>query len=463
MTSKDQSPPDLVIRVALLRGEDDQTELSPSIWRRFRCSSEINLDAFQDKILQPLMGWTRNYHTYYFHTRGTYYYQGNSSSADAFGMHDSYRAQDGTRVNPTEYTLGQVLTNKGDSCEYAYDLGDHWYHKLTLEQVIHKSDGGSENDNEVETALFGKCTVLEGAMCCPDEDGEGGHTYQEQVLDLLNKMSKQPSNIENARNYADACYERHNAPNIRGIFDAQDFSILQTQSAVQDALRSRQSYRMGNKSPAMNGKSMMDLQRLHPGQRKKRSLWQDSRGEESDHRSPFYMNIIEIVNVKPDSEEFAMCVCGNPCKLKHCSVCHTVRYCSIACQKKDWKVHKKVCKLDKAYYLSFLEEKEGKIAVPQGELSGGRVLLRKFDPLNMRFKVGDKVECKLEHDHATGKIIEVLHNYDGIVHAYQVQLDREIMPGYDMIWADWDCDYQIRKVDDSAKRPWSMDQMEIVD
>jgi hypothetical protein len=75
MTLKDPSdtpPPDLVIRVALLRGDDATTqaeaeaeadELSPSVWRRFRCSSAVNLDTFQDKILQPVMGWTRNYHT----------------------------------------------------------------------------------------------------------------------------------------------------------------------------------------------------------------------------------------------------------------------------------------------------------------------------------------------------------------------------------------------------------------
>jgi hypothetical protein len=359
-----------------------------------------------------------------------------------------------------------VLKNKGDSLFYAYDLGDHWYHKLTLEQVIHKSDGSSENGNAVEEeemALFGKCTVLGGAMRCPDEDGEGGHTYQEAVLDLLNKISTDPSNIENARNYADACHERHNALNVGGIFDAQEFSILQTQSAIQDALRTRQSERMGNKSPTMGGaRSMLEIQRINPGQRKTRMFWQDSRGEDNpDGRNPFFMNILEIVNVKPDDDKFAMCVCGNPFKLKRCSACSTVRYCSTECQKNDWRIHKKVCKHDKAYYLSFLGEEKGE-EVPQGEISGGRHLLKKYDPLNMRFRVGQRVECKLEHDHGKGTILKVLHDYDGLVHAYQIKLDQQVMPGYDMIWADWDCDYQIRKVNDDANRRWA-GQMEIVD
>jgi hypothetical protein len=368
--------------------------------------------------------------------------------------------------------LGDALTTEGDSLFYAYDLGDHWYHKLTLEQVIHKSDDGTgeSNNNEAaeeEMALFGKCTVLGGAMSCPDEDGEGGHTYQEQILDLLNKMSNDPSNIDIAEKYAEACYERHNALNVRGVFDARDFSISLTQSAIQDALRTRQSERMGNKSPVMGRgiRSMIDMQKVNPGQRKKRTLWQDTRGEEVEDRgrNPFFMNILEIVNVKPDDEKFAICVCGNPCDLKRCSACHTVRYCSSECQKKDWRIHKKVCKHDKAYYLSFLGEEKGKIKVPQEELSGGRDILKRYDPLNMRFRVGQKVECRLEHSFAAGKILKVLHDYDGLVHAYQVKLDIEVMPGCDMIWADWDCDYQIRKVGDGAKRSWSMEQMEIVD
>jgi len=31
-------------------------------------------------------------------------------------------------------------------------------------------------------------------------------------------------------------------------------------------------------------------------------------------------------------------------KMKYCSICKSVRYCSAECQKKDWKTHKLVCK-----------------------------------------------------------------------------------------------------------------------
>jgi hypothetical protein len=36
--------------------------------------------------------------------------------------------------------------------------------------------------------------------------------------------------------------------------------------------------------------------------------------------------------------------CGSPHSLKNCSSCRSVRYCSVACQQKDWKAHKVDCK-----------------------------------------------------------------------------------------------------------------------
>ncbi|KAI0270594.1 hypothetical protein BC834DRAFT_1031182 [Gloeopeniophorella convolvens] len=37
-------------------------------------------------------------------------------------------------------------------------------------------------------------------------------------------------------------------------------------------------------------------------------------------------------------------VCGKEGKMKSCSACYVVRYCSSECQKSDWKEHKKLCK-----------------------------------------------------------------------------------------------------------------------
>lgn len=43
--------------------------IKPEIWRTFKVSGNITLAAFHDKVVGPVMGWTRNYHGYYFTDR----------------------------------------------------------------------------------------------------------------------------------------------------------------------------------------------------------------------------------------------------------------------------------------------------------------------------------------------------------------------------------------------------------
>ncbi len=50
------------------------------------------------------------------------------------------------------------------------------------------------------------------------------------------------------------------------------------------------------------------------------------------------------VNAAPKKPPTKSCnVCGGGCT-KHCSLCRSAHYCSVECQRKDWKAHKKVCK-----------------------------------------------------------------------------------------------------------------------
>jgi hypothetical protein len=96
MSSK---PRDLIVLVNLVKDESSINLLDPSVWRRknesalellnppvwrrFKVSAHVNLDLFHDKILAPIMGWTRNYHTYSFKGKGGCYAQIDTTAPDA--------------------------------------------------------------------------------------------------------------------------------------------------------------------------------------------------------------------------------------------------------------------------------------------------------------------------------------------------------------------------------------------
>ena len=115
------------------------------------------------------MGWSRNYHSYYFtdFADGAMWSPlGKTSSIDML-VHGKWRVIGA--LDPAETTLAQLLRAPGAQLGYTYDLGDMWEHRITCERIIPTSEA------------TGAATVLGGEMRCPDEDGQ---PYQKDVLDL---------------------------------------------------------------------------------------------------------------------------------------------------------------------------------------------------------------------------------------------------------------------------------------
>ncbi|EAU82305.1 hypothetical protein CC1G_08917 [Coprinopsis cinerea okayama7 len=57
----------------------------------------------------------------------------------------------------------------------------------------------------------------------------------------------------------------------------------------------------------------------------------------------FAISYLETVARSPDKHKCSVCRGQGKPKLKACSACQRVRYCSTECQKKDWKAHKPKC------------------------------------------------------------------------------------------------------------------------
>ena len=61
------------------------------------------------------------------------------------------------------------------------------------------------------------------------------------------------------------------------------------------------------------------------------------------------MRKIRDFYVQPQSTSFDCSNCLEPAKLQ-CSRCHSVKYCSSACQKENWKQHKEYYNCIKKFY-----------------------------------------------------------------------------------------------------------------
>lgn len=157
--SSQSSPSHYVLRVELLG-------IQPTIWRRIHLDGRTRLYALHH-LLQAAMGWS-DAHLHKFQIRDQHYGKPDPELAD-IGW---------ALLDEKKYRLNQLLV-EGDTCDYLYDFGDSWLHRITVEAIKDvkptPSDGG-----------FAWLESGEGA--CPPEDAGGSCGYQ----DFLDQLEDDP-------------------------------------------------------------------------------------------------------------------------------------------------------------------------------------------------------------------------------------------------------------------------------
>ena len=140
------SPSHYQLRVALL-------DVRPSIWRRIHIDGRARLNAFHH-VLQAAMGWS-GAHLHRFDIREKHY--GVPDPELDVEIHDERK-----------YRLNQLL-DVGDTCDYLYDFGDSWRHRITVEAIEDVDDPDSWS---------GGAWIEVGERACPPEDAGGSGQYQ---------------------------------------------------------------------------------------------------------------------------------------------------------------------------------------------------------------------------------------------------------------------------------------------
>lgn len=153
--------------------------VSPEIFRVVRVPASYSLAAFQDKVIQPAMGWARNFHGYVFTRDDDHqgYGYGPKDSTFVDNMHRDKRAGHLWLVDSLEVFLFDFFKDSGDTLRYVYDFGDHFTHWITLEEIVEFQEPVVE--------------CLDAWGCCPNENCGGLRDW----VTLANKLGD-PDGLE---------------------------------------------------------------------------------------------------------------------------------------------------------------------------------------------------------------------------------------------------------------------------
>ncbi len=140
--------------------------IKPAIYRKVTVPTNITLRHLSELLL-PLMGW-EDYHMNQFR-------KGYDVYSPAYQREFDFPSWGETRnFNQEDYTLSDILSEKGKTIEWEYDFGDSWCHDIRLSSIGEYSEG--------EPLI----SFVQGERACPPEDCGGVWGYEE-LLQIYEK------------------------------------------------------------------------------------------------------------------------------------------------------------------------------------------------------------------------------------------------------------------------------------
>ncbi|KZV87163.1 hypothetical protein EXIGLDRAFT_652444 [Exidia glandulosa HHB12029] len=314
---------DVILRIRLM---DVKKNGEFRVWRRFRVAAGIKLSVFQDKIVTPIMGWTRNLHAYVFTDFSDGALLGPQGIRSIDYLHwISCVGHD--YINDDKYLLAHLFEKEGDVFGYLYDFGDKWFHEIEVEKILPAEES------------YGRAEILDGRGMCPGENMEGGWKYNKfmEEWDKASAMQRQTKNQEILKQ-----------PNYREFgkelarFDPRFFDKVHAEQCLAEALASRNSVRSGAKSFTTPLREDVDPDEANMiAHKPKRGQGVVRNWNESE--TGFWQETES--HVKDKRSQTVCAQCGKPGQdLKTCGGCRGILYCSLDHQKLHWKqVHKVQC------------------------------------------------------------------------------------------------------------------------
>lgn len=151
-------------------------DIRPAIWRRIQLSSDATFWDLHCAI-NDAMGW-EDAHLHEFKL-------GNKRDSQRIGipMEDDSPWGNDDALADWNVPIATHFAKRGAKCNYLYDFGDGWSHKVELEAIAPREP----------KAKYPRC--LDGARACPPEDCGGTYGYA-RLCDILKNPTKTDEEAE---------------------------------------------------------------------------------------------------------------------------------------------------------------------------------------------------------------------------------------------------------------------------
>lgn len=327
--------------------------IKPIIWRKFQVPSTTSLELFH-KVLLCSFGWASpGYHGYIFrefprHPR----VNGMDTYGLCYGPRDTHGLDDmvhGQRlglfyINSDEVFVSDFLKQKGHKLLYEYDLGDSWEHKITVEDVI-------PYDPQIK--------LFDGKCACPPEDFGGRHEYSKALYSFKHHEGTKYRDYVHSANHA---YNyRHAHETGKSHFDPNVVDLEACRRQLLVLVDPKEAKRLAKQQYRATGKTIScscalcvrdkEPPRIPPSSPFAGITMLNQRGGEYDPTDRQASNLqrdqVEYIGDKDGIHCCAYCLdreCPNnpQMKFKACGQCVMKYYCSVTCQKLDWRWRHKV-------------------------------------------------------------------------------------------------------------------------
>ena len=312
-----------------------------AVTRIFRIPSNYRLSSVA-MFLEAFMGWEQDKFAYVFNDKdGAVYGPVKSKAVDAHLLRDFQGpvslSGDSGIIDDRTISIGQVLREEGDSISWTHNLKSKWIHTLELDF----SDPYEETELDDSWRLE-PVSVYQGYMRCPPEDGGGNAVYREKLESLWCRKRSFARNEWDYHEFFDdeACDER-----VADLMASERYKEHLQEITALDKQKKKEKKVEDQGRTSKKGFDLVDrLSHLN-------KEFGITVPEEINTPS----NLLKIAQSAFSPDACAFCpdcvkdecdlmakkcaVCGSKENGKLCTACKKVYYCSVACQKKDWKAH----------------------------------------------------------------------------------------------------------------------------